>query len=146
MTTSTQFRLANGDEILCEVMEEPKEDDYNIVVRNAMKVITVDRHDNGFRYYTFRPWMVYQDRADMLQLLNYSHIVGEAKPNKLLDDQYKIALKNETKLVEARDEEHDEKYDKIRERLEKIFEEEDMPNDEELSNVFYLNTDKDKLH
>ena len=53
-----QFKLANGEEILCEVMQWGDEDVAAIVVRKALKIYQVDRLD-GYRMYTLRPWMIY---------------------------------------------------------------------------------------
>ena len=91
----TQFRLSNGDEIIAQVIEEPQEDEINIVVRNAMMIIRTESMTDGYRYYSFRPWMSFQLNDQYFQLLNYSHIVGEAKPDKVLLDQYNKALESE---------------------------------------------------
>lgn len=100
----TQFKLSSGDEIIAEVIDEPEGDDYNIVIRRAM-VINKTEDKNNIRYYSFRPWMTYQLDKDYLQLLNYNHIIGEAKPDELLLEQYMKALGFERKAddVVARD-------------------------------------------
>ena len=90
-----QFRLSNGDEIVAQVLQEPENDDVNIVVRNAMMVIRSENITEGFRYYSFRPWMSFQLNDDYMQLLNYAHIVGEATPDKILLTQYKRAIRRE---------------------------------------------------
>ena len=139
------FKLVNGDEILCEVLEEPSGEDLNLVIRNALKIVTVDKHEQGYRYYSFRPWMVYQDRQDYFQLLNYNHIIGEAKPNHLLEEQYKVALDNEQQVADAResdDGEEDTEYEEVKARLLKLLNDGDSVDSE--SNIIYL--DKDKLH
>ena len=132
-----QFKLTNGDEILCEVIQEPIDDEINLIVRNAMKIITIDRHEEGYRFYSFRPWMVYQDREDHLQLINYTHIVGEAKPHKQLYDQYKLAIEQERKLTSGRD--GDDSTEDDRQKFYESLEE------AELDNVIKFK-DKDKLH
>lgn len=91
----TQFRLSNGDEIVAQVVQEPDEDDVNLVVRNALMIIRAENIVEGYRYYSFRPWMSYQLNDDYYQLLNYSHIVGEAKPDTVLLEQYKKAIQLE---------------------------------------------------
>ena len=92
----TQFKLSSGEEIIAEVIDEPEGDDYNIVIRRAMIIHKVEDKQN-IRYYSFRPWMTYQLDKDYLQLLNYNHIIGEAKPDELLLEQYMKALGFETK-------------------------------------------------
>ena len=92
MSTYTQFRLSNGDEIIAEVIQEPEGDEINIVISNHLMIIRAENIEEGFRYYSFRPWMSYQLNNDYLQLLNYGHIVGEARPDKALLHQYKKAI------------------------------------------------------
>jgi hypothetical protein len=94
--TYTQFRLSNGDEIVAQVVQEPSNDeDMYIVVRNAMMVVRSENIKEGFRYYSFRPWMSFQLNEEYFQLLNYNHIIGEAKPDKLLLEQYYRAIASE---------------------------------------------------
>ena len=89
-----QFKLSTGEEIITEIVSEPEEDDINLVVRRAMSLIKVETKD-GYRYYSFRPWMTYQTSAKQLQLLNITHIIGEAKPHKIMLEQYFKALEIE---------------------------------------------------
>lgn len=96
----TQFRLSNGDEIVAQVVQEPEEDDVNLVVRNALMIVRAENVVEGYRYYSFRPWMSYQLNDDYYQLLNYSHIVGEAKPDTVLLEQYKKAIQLERDTYE----------------------------------------------
>ena len=92
----TQFRVSNGDEIGAQGVQEPSNDeDMYIVVRNAMMVVRSENIREGFRYYSFRPWMSFQLNEEYFQLLNYNHIIGEAKPDKLLLEQYYRAIASE---------------------------------------------------
>ena len=91
----TQFRLSNGDEIIAQVVQEPEGDEVNIVVRNAMMITRTENLETGYRYYSFRPWMSFQLNDEYLQLLNYSHIVGEAKPSKVLLEQYLKSIESQ---------------------------------------------------
>lgn len=97
-----QFKLTSGDEIICEVLQEPEGEDPNLVVRNAMKIYTFENPE-GTRFYSFRPWMTYQDSKECMQLLNYAHIVGEAKPAEALVIQYQAAAAIENTKAEERD-------------------------------------------
>ena len=86
-----QFKLASGEEIVCEVLEWPDIDgeSADIVVRNILKIVAYDQPQTATgRYYTFVPWMVFQDEENMFQLINYNHIVGEANPSARLFEQY----------------------------------------------------------
>ncbi len=93
-----QFKLSSGEEIICEVMEWPnvEEDEVDVVVRNVFKIIAIEQTVSGNRYYTFKPWMVFQDEAEMFQLINSTHVIGEANPSQKLLEQYFIAIRGET--------------------------------------------------
>lgn len=94
-----QFKLSTGDEIVCEVLQYPMDDDdATIIVRNVYKIamLTNLNGDNN-RYYHFRPWMVYQDKKELSQDINLNHIVAEATPTKeLLAHYFKITLEGES--------------------------------------------------
>ena len=92
-----QFKLSSGEEIVCEVIEWPDvdEDMAEIVVRNIYKIIAIDQTVSGNRYYTFKPWMVFQDEPDMFQTINMNHIIGEANPSQKLLEQYFTMIKGE---------------------------------------------------
>lgn len=94
-----QFKLTNGEEIITEVLEWPGIDDdstelADMVVRNTYKIVAIDQTIDGHRYYTFRPWMIYQEGDDVYQTINVNHIIGEANPTEKLLEQYVIALNN----------------------------------------------------
>ena len=72
MTSFTQFKLSNGDEIIAKVIQEPEGDDINLVVKDAMMIVRSEEVDMGYRYYSLRPWMSFQLNTDYFQLLNYS--------------------------------------------------------------------------
>lgn len=99
MSDIKQFKLTNGDELVCEVVEWPGDDDEDdsrdIVVRNAYKIISFEQDRDGNRYYGFRPWMIYQQDPDLVQLINGYHVVGEANPSTKVLEHYFHALKHE---------------------------------------------------
>ena len=92
-----QFKLANDDEIMCEVVEYHEEDDA-IVIRKTMKMVQMDNMANGTRYYAFRPFMMYQMTKEAFQIINCAHIISEANPNQDLILEYFKAI--ETALDE----------------------------------------------
>ena len=79
MNEIKQFKLSNGDEIVCDVIEWPDVDgdSPDIVVRNCFKIVVAGVKSSGdnIRYYQFRPWMVHQDEPDMFQVINGNHII-----------------------------------------------------------------------
>lgn len=135
-----QFKLSNNDELICEVVEEPGEEDVNLIVRNALQIITYDDPGEGIRMYSFRPWMIYQDQESFLQLLNMNHIIGEAKPSDMLLAQYRKALDNEQKNSKAKEEEINERMEQIREAIRDAL----SLDSDQASNVISFN--KKRLH
>ena len=138
-----QFKLTSGEEIVCEVIEEPKEDDdVNLVIRNPMLIVTGFSTAGDVRYYSFKPWMTFQLREGYFQLLNYTHIVGEAKPNVYVSEQYKKNLEMELK--------NDDSEKSLSDAMEDAFDEiaaalttTDSANSNVISFSF---TNKDKMH
>ena len=112
-----QLKLVNGEEVMCEVVAEPEDEDVNLVVRNSMKIVQIEDNKAGFRMYSFRPWMIYQDNPDMYQLININHICGEAKPHKMLVAQFYNALKNEQENTSEQMAELQKKFEELREKL-----------------------------
>jgi len=138
-----QFKLTSGEEIVCEVIEEPQEDDdVNLVIRNPMLIITGFSPSGDVRYYSFKPWMTFQLREGYFQLLNYTHIVGEAKPNIYVQEQYKKNLEMELK--------NDDKEKSLSDAMEDAFDEIAaalVSTDSASSNVINFSfKNKDKMH
>lgn len=136
--TYMQFKLTSGEEILCQVLEDD-EDDVNIVVRQTMEIIAAENF-SGMRFYTFRPWMTYQVNSEYMQLVNTSHIVGEAKPDKLLLQQYLKVVEDAEKDVKEKEVEFEKKYEQLMEKIDA------MHKDDSKDNVIHFNPDKSKLH
>jgi len=83
-----QFKFANSDEVICEVLEWNSEDDDLIVVRKAMKIVTMDDPESELRYYTFKPWISMNNDPDMIQTVNAYHVVSENIPSKVAVETY----------------------------------------------------------
>lgn len=104
MSNLRHFKLTTGDDIICEVIEWPNEEDdtdIQMVVRNTYMIHSIESGVTGTRYYTFRPWMIYQDTPDCLQVINVNHIVGEATPAPLIVEHYVKALTSENENDET---------------------------------------------
>ena len=138
--TYTQFRLSNGDEIIAQVVNEPDGEDFYIVVKNAMMVVRAENIIEGYRYYSFRPWMAFQSDDSYYQLLNYNHIIGEAKPDNTLLNQYYKAIVTERTDISEENRMSEEEIESIK-RL--IYESQETDSDN--SNIVPL-FDKEKLH
>jgi len=104
-----QFKLANGEEILCEVLQWEDADEIEILARKAMRLIMMENQD-GVKYYAFRPWMVYQENNDDIIIINTTHIVGMGYPTRTLVLQYNEACEDMDEMHEQREREYEEKY------------------------------------
>ena len=141
-----QFRLSNGDEIVAQVIQEPTGEDINIVVKNAMMIIRAENIAQGIRYYSFRPWMSYQLDDEYFQLLNFNHIIGEAKPDADLLEQYKKALTLEKDCDRVDDDGNELKNLRkmVKSMKNNLFEVSDSDTNE--NNVIHWNFDKSTMH
>ena len=81
------IKLVTGDEIICELVED---DERDIVVRNALKMVSQMR--DGYKFYTFKNFMIYQDRPDQLQIIRAMHVVSYAVPPEDLIAEWEIGL------------------------------------------------------
>ena len=100
-----QFKLSNGDEIVCDVVEWPDydQDVSDIVIRNAFQLIGYGPNKEGISYYQFKPWMVYQDDPAFVQVLNNNHIIAEANPPEELLEQFVRILQENASPEDIKD-------------------------------------------
>ena len=141
-----QFKLANDDEIMCEVVEYPEEDDA-IVIRKTMKMVQMDNMANGTRYYAFRPFMMYQMTKEAFQIINCAHIIGEANPNQDLILEYfkaiETAMEDEGGAKENMDDMREKYNNFVKRQNEMLMSELDSSTG---SNVIKFSIDKSKMH
>ena len=132
-----QLKIADGSEIICEIMEELEED---IVVRGAFRIARVDL-DNERSYYMFKPWMNYVEESDHFITINLYHLIAATVPSKDILDQYENAIEKISEAVSERNDSLDDtSEEKIKEKL-------SLTNDSEVDNVLKFNfIDKTKLH
>ena len=86
-----QFKLTNGDEMVCEIIEISEEMG-DVIVRCAMKIVITDDLEENVRYYTLKPWVSFQDDTSDLISLNSVHIIGESTPSVSMMEHYAKAL------------------------------------------------------
>ena len=77
-----QFKLTNGDELMCEVVDWNAEPHGLMIIRKALKIVSVEDMEDNMRYYTFKPWQVLNTDLEALQLLNPQHIISQGEPGK----------------------------------------------------------------
>jgi hypothetical protein len=86
-----QIVLSNGQELLCEVIQWPDleiDEQEVMIIRKAAKIIIQENFREGTRWFTFRPFMTYQDDNSSLCSLMPYHIISIAHPSDLLKKQY----------------------------------------------------------
>lgn len=120
-----QFKLSNGEEIVCQVLEWPSDEGVEVVVRRALSIKTgVDKNAN--RYYTFIPWMACQEKYDSIIALNYQHIIGEANPDTIMTKHYLDAVKYNEADEEELEKEFERLSAKIKDAVAKLQDEEEI--------------------
>ena len=143
-----QFKLANNDEIMCEVVEYHEEDDA-IVIRRTMKMVQMDNMANGTRYYAFRPFMMYQMTKEAFQIINCGHIISEANPNQDLILEYfkaiETAMEDEVGAEENMDDMRSKYNEFVKKQHEMLMSDFDADS-ESGSNVIKFTVDKNKMH
>ena len=92
MNAIKQFKLTNDDEIICEVVQWDNAEDSTMIIRGALRIVTMEDFSRGVRLYAFRPWMGFADDPAVLQSLNSSHIIGELTPGDEIRKQYSKTL------------------------------------------------------
>lgn len=86
-----QLKLADGHEIVCEVVEWPEKGDDQIVIRNAMSIVVLESHD-GESAYVFRPFIHFLETNEDFILLNSGHVMSMNRPKEYLSEQYDLSV------------------------------------------------------
>ena len=121
--TIKQFKLTNDDEIICEVVQWDEPDNTAMVIRGAMRIILIEDHKRGVRFYSFRPWMGFTDDPTILQTLNAAHIIGEVSPSEEIIQHYGGTILKIKKALIKKDMDLDEIHEKTENMAEEEFEE-----------------------
>jgi len=150
-STIIQLKLTTCEEIICEVMEWPDEDEAEIVVRNVMEIISSSvtlSNAEGYKYYSFRPWMTLQEGDDVFLTINSNHVIGEGLPPKKVLEHYLKVIKSTNKILND-DAETKENLENWIERLRKDIQSMGIDPDadsSEIKNIITFPGSKDKLH
>jgi hypothetical protein len=83
-----QIKLVTGEEVVCEVISE---DEWEIVIRNAFTIVS-RAAPQGYRFYTFRMFMVYQETNDNLIVIRQDKLVAYAHPTEDMLREYAKAI------------------------------------------------------
>ena len=95
-----QFKLTSGEEVVCQVVEWPK-DGGDYIVRNAM-CLSINMDDNLQIVYGLRPWMSMIESSSEFILLNPDSVVAMTQPNMKFVYEYEGAMSDikKTRSVE----------------------------------------------
>jgi len=92
MSNVKQFKLTNNDEIVCEVASWNDEETDEIIIKKALKIVSIEDYTRGIRFFALRPWISFQDNPDELQSLNASHIIVTSTPTKSVLKYYNTCI------------------------------------------------------
>jgi len=92
MSDIKQFKLTNNDEIICEIASWHDEETDEIVIKKALKIVSVEDYTRGIRFFALRPWIAFQDNPDELQSLNSTHIIVTSSPTKSMLKYFNACL------------------------------------------------------
>ncbi len=141
MSDVKQLRLISGEELLCEIIDvqwDEQVGEESFVMRAAYTLVSQEDFENGYRYYTFRPFMMHIHDPSHVLVLNSAAVICLTNPHQTVIDQY---IKH---MQVFRNEERERIEKQQGDMLEQILaEDEDIL--EELSKVVKLKP-KPKLH
>ena len=98
------FKLTNGEEVICEVVEWDNEETRDIVIRKALRIEPKQKSaddDVSYKYYTFHPWMAMQNSINELQTLNSDHVISVAAPSSVAMEYFDGVVEEVSALSEA---------------------------------------------
>lgn len=98
------FKLTNGEEVICEVVEWDNEETRDIVIRKALRIEPkqkAEQDDISYKYYTFHPWMAMQNSIDELQTLNSDHVISVAAPSSVAMEYFGSVVEEVSALSEG---------------------------------------------
>jgi hypothetical protein len=81
-----QFKLTNGEEIICQVVEWPEDDAADYIVHNAL--LLMHQIVNGTTKYMFKPWFTMVEKSDQYISISKEQIVACVYPNEVLNVEF----------------------------------------------------------
>lgn len=142
-----QFKLQSGEEIICEVVEwqsyETDEETWDVVVvKHAFTLYATVDFARGIRYYTFKPFMMYQEKPDQKITIAAQHITSMAEPHPYIVGQWMEFIDNLARIA-AEETAHvdplDTKMDELEEALRNM-------SDSDKIKIIDFRGNRDKLH
>ena len=98
---------------------------------------------NGYKFFSFRPWLSFSDDPDILQTVNSEHVIGETTPSPELINLYDRSIERLLKFLEDKEQsapinlDHlsDLTDDEVHEYLEKTMDNKEINDSDEHSNI-----------
>ena len=143
-TDVRQIVLSNGQEILCEVIQWPDldvDDSEVMIIRKAAKIIIQENFKEGTRWFTFRPFMTYQDDNSSLCSLMPYHIISIGHPSNILEKQYQ---KYVSLMIQELEQKQEENSDTLSDFIDTS--DYDIDSDADLDNILPFKIDPNKLN
>lgn len=145
MSEYKQFKLTSGEEIICEVLEWQSYSDDDVIdaviARNVFCLIGTIDFEKSVRYYTFKPYMMYQENKKQLISINANHITCSAIPHSYIIEQWQQFIVKSQELNGP--DEEPEKEDLLDERLDRL---DEMLNNMRDSDNKIIKFDKNKVY
>lgn len=91
-----QFKLVSGEEIVADVIDT--EDDV-LVIRAAMRIVELENMQEGYSYFSLRPFVAFQENLDSLQILSIGSITLETTPSNSILKHYANAITKMNKFL-----------------------------------------------
>tara|TARA_B100000029_G_C17105290_1_gene789458 strand:+ start:115 stop:576 length:462 start_codon:yes stop_codon:yes gene_type:complete len=123
-----QFKLSNGEELICEVIQWDDEDSSAIIIRAGMQLVSSTNIKTGIKLFTFKPWLSFNEDPTVLQSINATHVIAEGTPSKDMLVMYTSCLTKLKRFVKEKNDyppiDLDEYGDLTDEELQQVLEEE----------------------
>lgn len=82
-----QFKLTNGEEIICQVVDWPEKNDVDFIVHNAL-LLMQEIVDGTRTKYMFKPWFTMAEKSDQYISISKDQVVACVYPNDILNIEY----------------------------------------------------------
>ena len=133
------LKMSTGDDLICEIVDW--NDNTGEIEARDVYTLKPIVSSGGSSYYTFRPFLIYQDTPGQNLFINPEHIVAHSIPDDRIINQYHrvLAVLAESDEADPDPEEEADLMEKLREY---------MANNDSADGVVvtFPNKDKDKMH
>jgi len=85
------LRMSSGDEVICEVMEWPSDDNSEMIVRNAM-TLSYSYDEEFAQIFGLKPWFTFLENYNEYVIIDTNKVMATAKPNKAFITEYVDAV------------------------------------------------------